>query len=154
MFIEQSNRISAYKSKLCELLSAPRLKYSKWPPVDTSAIRGSVGVYHFYELDDDGGFVSAYVGKAGFGNKGTWDLYSRLKQHFQPSQKNTLLGNASDVLNITSAQAKLQFTSGSMYLQWLTLTADPTDMGANLEDDLRSFECFAISILRPKYTVA
>jgi|GEM_PF-2321238 len=152
MLVEYIERIVAHQLKLGELLRAPPLKYSKWPPADTSKIRGSAGVYHFYELNDDGGFVSAYVGKAGFGNKESWDLHSRLMQHFQPSQPYALLGKASKALKTTPAKVKLQFTSGSMHLQWLTLAAQSSVPVANLEEELRLFECFAISILRPKYT--
>ena len=152
MFVEYRDRIEANRLKLRELLRAPRLKYSDWSSADISKIRDAAGVYHFFELSDDGGFVSAYVGKGGIGKNKNWGLRSRLRQHFQPSQRHALLGKASVALKTTPTEVKLQFISGSMHLQWLTFPAKHDVPFTNQEEELRLFECFAISILRPKYT--
>ena len=150
---------SAYEARLVKnteqlkkLLGSPSIKYSDWPPNDNESLKFCAGIYHFYEVK--GELVeSMYIGKAGFGKTNSkWSLYSRLKQHFQPSQRNTLLGKASKVANVTSDQMRNQFNERSIYLQWIVL-GDRTDkIQPELISELLFLEYFAIAILQPKYT--
>ncbi|MEE4465104.1 hypothetical protein V2S84_23780, partial [Azotobacter chroococcum] len=91
--------------------------------------------------------------KAGFGG-GEWSLYERLKQHFQPSQQNTLLGKAAKALNGDPDEVKKNFASGEVYLQWLPLFTDASANSDSISTELVWFECFCKAILKPRYTDA
>jgi hypothetical protein len=145
-------RIQDFERQLNNLLAATRIKYSEWPPSDTSPLKTSAGIYHFFE-ENDGAISSIYVGKAGFGS-GEWNLYQRLKQHFQPSQKNALLGKASKALSRTPDEIKLMFSDGNVYLQWLPIFAKTQGSTGNVESELIWSECFCKAILKPIYTDA
>jgi hypothetical protein len=125
--------------------------FSNWPPSELINIKQSAGVYHFFEKC---GNVtnSIYVGKAGFGNTDDWNLYERLKQHFQPSQKNALLGKAAKKMCISREDAKQHFTGGNFYLQWVAFNKPDKMEKLNLEKEILRFEAFAISILDPALT--
>lgn len=145
-------RIRGFEQQLNSLLVATRLKYSEWPPSDTSVLEQSAGIYHFFE-ETGGAISSIYVGKAGFGSE-KWSLYQRLKQHFQPSQKNALLGKASKVLSRTPDEIKLMFSSGDYYLQWLPILKKTQLCEGKDESELIWLECFCKAILKPAYTDA
>jgi hypothetical protein len=99
--------------------------------------------------------MSLYVGKGGFGSGEKWNLYERMKQHFQPSQKHALLVKASRARGISPECVKQVFNNSNVYLQWLVLgTASEAGERSNIESELRGFEHFAIAILKPKYTDA
>ena len=146
------DRIRGFEQQLKALLGSTRIKYSEWPPSDTSALKTSAGIYHFFE-EKDGAISSIYVGKASFGS-GEWSLYQRLKQHFQPSQKNALLGKASKALNRTPDEIKHMFSNGDVYLQWLPILAKTQGGAGNVESELIWSECFCKAILKPTYTDA
>lgn len=148
-----AHNIEVYEQRLRELLAATPIKYSAWPPSDTTSLSASAGIYHFFEVKDDV-IASLYVGKAGFGGGGEWSLYERLKQHFQPSQPNTLLGKAAKALNRNPDEIKATFVSAEVYLQWLPLLANATIDSTNLSAELVWFECFCKAILKPRYTNA
>lgn len=152
MNIEHTQRIADYQARLADLLAMNPLKYSDWSTTDSTRIIGVAGVYHFFEKYDDH-IVSIYIGKGGFGRGKDWSLYERLKQHFQPSQKYALLGKASKATGLSPEQIKANFEEGNLYLQWLTFTTKSDSVTTNLEAELRWFECFAIAVLNPKYTV-
>lgn len=151
MHSEYTDRIASHRARLAELLAATPLKYSDWPPPDISPIRESAGVYHFFEVHD-GHNVSIYVGKGGFGGDDDWNLHSRLKQHFQPSQRYALLGKASKASGLSPEQVKARFEAGNLHVQWLALAAKSGSRVRNLEAELRWFECFAIAVLKPRYS--
>ena len=144
--------VANYQTRLAELLAMESLKYSDWPPVDTTRISASAGVYHFFEKQDDQ-IISIYIGKGGFGRGEKWSLHARLKQHFQTSQKYALLGKASKALGLSPDQMKIRFKEGNFYLQWVTFAIkSDSPLSTHLESDLRLFECFAIAVLNPQYT--
>lgn len=145
-------RIRDFERQLNSLLAATRLKYSEWPPSDTSILKTSAGIYHFFE-EKHGATSSIYVGKAGFGS-GKWSLYQRLNQHFQPSQKNALLGKASKARNLPPDKIKILFSNSDVYLQWLPLFARTQASTSNIESELIWSECFCKAILKPIYTDA
>jgi len=145
-------RIISYQNKLECLLNAPSIRYSEWPTIDKKDLRSAAGIYHFFEVAE-GCLRSVYVGRAGFGRqseKQTWSLYSRLSQHFLPSQKNTLLGKASKKMDLPSNECKSMFLQSNLQVQWLAL--HETCPRRDLNSELFGFEYFAISVLRPEYT--
>lgn len=131
------------------LLSGNSIKYVNWDVnADHSILNLQAGVYHFYETDNEQ-IKSLYVGKAGFGAKNDWSLFQRLKQHFQVSQKNTLLGKYAKANNLTMESAKSKLQQSDVFLQWLPIeVSEPID----LERELMRIECFCKSILNPAYT--
>lgn len=151
MNTEHTQRIVNYQARLADLLAMAPLKYSDWPSTDTTNIMGAAGVYHFFEKHDDH-IVSIYIGKGGFGRGKKWSIYERLKQHFQPSQKYALLGKASKATGLNPEQMKVKFKAGNLHLQWLTFATKSDSVTTNLEAELKWFECFAIAVLKPKYT--
>jgi|CXWL01.1.fsa_nt_gi hypothetical protein len=152
MNTEYTQQMENYQARLNDLLASASLKYSEWPPKDATCIQASAGVYHFYEKYDNH-IVSIYVGKAGFGASNTWSLYERMKQHFQPSQKYALLNKASRTSGRSPEIMKAEFKDSNLYLQWV-IFATKSDKFTNLEAELRWFECFAISVLKPIYSDA
>ncbi len=145
------SEIEAHKEKLGRLLAARSISYSEWSQEDTAALKEVAGVYHFFE-EADGHRESIYVGKGAFGQGDDWSLCKRMNQHFHPSQKNTLLGKASSALGLTPADCKKKFeTEGRVRLQWLVI-CKRSDRHAKLETEIRWFEYFAISVLKPQYT--
>jgi hypothetical protein len=145
--------VESYQRRLFELLASPRLKYSSWPPSEITSVRQSAGVYHFFEIHDDR-TTSLYIGKGGFGSREEWNLYKRMKQHFQPSQKYALLGKASKAKEVSPEDAKRSFNESNVYLQWLVFGTTSEVQGIDIESELRGFEHFAIAILKPIYTDA
>lgn len=131
------------------LLSENSIKYVNWDAnADHSTLNLQAGVYHFYETNN-GQIKSLYVGKASFGDKGDWSLFQRLKQHFQVSQKNTILGKYAKANKLSMESAKSKLQQSDVFLQWL-----PIEMSKpiNLERELMRIECFCKSILNPVYT--
>ena len=145
-------RIYQSTEQLENLLAAPSTNYAEWRPEDFPKLKECAGVYHFFDKSS-GQVESLYVGKGGFGKSDSWSLHSRLKQHFQPSQKHALLGKASKALGISPDEAKAQFNESGLQVQWLALGNRETK-DDNLASKLLSLECFAIAILRPRYTDA
>ena len=136
---------------LRNLLAAPSIKYSAWPPSDTTSLRTSGGVYHFYELDTKKN-ISLYVGKAGLG-AGSWNLFKRLSQHFQTSQTNTLLGKASKASGTPPEATRTSFCQRPIHLQWLTIATQSHDLQA-ARSELFRLECFCKAVLNPAFTDA
>jgi len=151
MSMEYSDVVESYQRQLCELLNSPKIKYSSWPPTDSDSVRQSAGVYHFFESYDNC-ITSLYIGKGGFGSGDKWNLYERMKQHFQPSQEYALLGKASRSRGISPEDAKKEFNNSNIYLQWLAFGTTEEEYEGTIEEDLRGFEHFAIAILKPLYT--
>lgn len=144
--------IKSYQAKVDELLNTDPMRYSDWPPDETSCIADSAGVYHFYKKSTNQ-IKSLYVGKAGFGRNDNWNLYERLKQHFQPSQKNALIGKVSSKMEISKDEAKRYLESGNVYLQYLVFAGRQDGISAEvLEAELCYFEHFAIAVLKPMFT--
>lgn len=146
-------RISQSTEQLEKLLAAPSTNYAEWRPEDFPKLKELAGVYHFFDKSS-GQVESLYVGKGGFGKGDSWSLHSRLKQHFQPSQQYALLGKASKALGISPDEAKAQFNASGLQVQWLALGSRESMDDTNLASKLLSLECFAIAILRPRYTDA
>ncbi|RYZ42961.1 MAG: hypothetical protein EOO71_05550 [Myxococcaceae bacterium] len=151
MHSDHEARIASYSAQLNELLAAPSIKYSDWPPPDVVHLRNIAGVYHFYKVRESH-IDSVYVGKGGFGKGEEWSLHARLKQHFQPSQKHTLLGKASRATEVPPEKLMAQFRAGDLRLQWLALGTRSDRENIQLERELLWFECFAIAVLRPMFT--
>lgn len=141
--------IKIYAGHLNSLMSAKSLKYSAWPQDDH--LSESVGIYHFFETDAQS-ITSLYVGKAGYGD-GNWSLYQRLKQHFQTSQKNALIGKIAKSSGQDPTLVKTSLLERDVYLQWLEI-ARKSNAPPDIEQELVWIECFCKSILKPKYTNA
>lgn len=143
------NEIQRFTLVTEALLSENSIKYVDWDVnADHSILNRQAGVYHFYETDNEQ-VKSLYVGKAGFGAKNEWSLFQRLKQHFQVSQKNTLLGRYALANNLTMRSAKFELQQSDVFLQWSSIEV-PEPLG--LERELMRVECFCKSILKPTYT--
>ena len=103
-------QIEKYSDYLERLLCAESVQYSEWPNRYRlgfkSKLEQSAGIYHFFRKESES-TISLYIGKAGFGNSNEWNLYNRINQHFQPSQKNALLGKIARIKNKTPKQVKL-----------------------------------------------
>ncbi|MBL0532966.1 hypothetical protein JD541_08255 [Aeromonas dhakensis] len=146
-----TKRIANHETRLVDLLNATSVKYSAWPETDKSVLSKSAGVYLFFEKLDDH-IVSIYIGKGGYGGGKDWSIYKRLNQHFQVSQNYALIGKASKATGLSSSKMKDLFESGNFYLQWILFATKPEPVPPELESSLRLFECFAISVLNPRYT--
>ena len=123
------------------------------------------GVYHFFEKLENGDIKSLYVGKGSFSPpnetyKNGWNLYERLKQHFQERYKFGLLSKASKKSGgqLTPTQIKNNFNGSEIYLQWLTLySKQPNNLildSATCERQKREIifcEHFCISMLHPEF---
>jgi len=113
-------KIKHFSTTLNHLLEAKSIKYSEWNEnkieTDKNELRNQAGVYHFFR-NTNGNIDSLYVGKGGFGNKETWNLFKRLSQHFQVSQTNTLLGKYAkkEKLKVSVAKSELE-KSNSFFL--------------------------------------
>lgn len=142
-----------HENSLSKLLNSTSIKYSEWPPDKINEINKSAGIYHFFKLENDL-VKSLYIGKGGFGKKGKWSLYSRLSQHFQPSQKNSLIGKISRAKGISQISAQAELNNENIYLQWLVITSENEQSIKEIEASIRCFEYFSIAILRPIYTDA
>ncbi|EOX4439987.1 TPA: hypothetical protein ACPJ2S_004811, partial [Vibrio alginolyticus] len=140
-------RIKSLSKVLNNLISAKSIMYNEWSPkLYSKELQGSAGVYHFYE-ESGKGIRSLYIGKAGVGKGGNWDLYQRLKQHFQPSQENTYLGKFAKSKSLSGEEALELLNGSQVKLQWVSFK--PT---SNLEKKLMNIECFCKAVLDPKYT--
>lgn len=144
------NQIQKYKKHLSGLLSKTPVKYSEWHGTCTSSLSQSAGIYHFFECNDDN-LTSLYVGKAGLGKSKKWSLLKRLNQHFQVSQKNTLIGKIAKVSNEEPEIVKQSLCDKNVFVQWLVLFGFNSE---NIESELVWSECFCKSILMPKHTNA
>ena len=74
---------------LPKLLESDEIKYSDFknsPSNFITDLKPFAGIYHFFTKNQEEK-KSLYIGKADFGSTDTWNLYERLKQHFQPSQE-------------------------------------------------------------------
>ena len=144
-------KIEIYAGHLNSLLAATPMKYASWPQDAKEQLSESVGIYHFFEKE--GELISSlYVGKAGYGG-GDWSLYQRLKQHFQTSQKNTLIGKIAKCSGQDPKLVKTSLVEREVYLQWLEISRKD-NVPPNIEAELVWVECFCKSILKPKYTDA
>ena len=146
------DQIEKYADCLNRLLCAKSFRYSEWPSryrsEFKSTLKQSVGIYHFFKKECESN-ISLYVGKAGFGNRYQWNLYNRINQHFQPSQKHTLLGKIARIEGKEPGQVKLCLDQEEgVFLQWLILCSRLP----SIEQELIWVECFCKSILKPKYT--
>lgn len=147
-----NQRIETCKVEVMSLVAAIPLKYSSWPQVATDQLRESAGIYHFFEKVGHT-TQSLYIGKAGYG-AGQWNLYKRLSQHFQPSQKNTLIGKIAKASNQDPAAVKSSLCNTDVYLQWVAISKSTANVPSDLETNLVWLECFCKSILKPRYTDA
>ena len=146
-------QVEKYSDYLKILLCAKSVQYSEWSNECDSELKSklkqSAGIYHFFRKENES-ITSLYVGKAGFGKNGHWSLYKRISQHFQPSQKNTLIGKVAKANGTTPEDAKSCLNDKEVYLQWLILCSNLPC----IEQELIWIECFFKSILKPKYTDA
>lgn len=152
--------IKKLSSTLDNLLKAKSIKYSEWNVQDDNIeLKNQAGVYHFFQKTEEN-IYSLYVGKAGFGKEKKWSLFERLKQHFQESQKNTLLGKYASKNNLLPNAAKLKLEKSEVYLQWLPIFKKNGITESlfseysvdDLEKQILQIECFCIAILQPEYT--
>jgi hypothetical protein len=146
-----TQKIEIYAGHLNSLMSAKSLKYSSWPQDAKDHLSESAGIYHFFEREEQS-IISLYVGKAGYGD-GDWSLYQRLKQHFQTSQKNALIGKIAKSSDQDPKSVKTSLLEREVYLQWLEI-ARKSNTTPDIEQELVWIECFCKSILKPKYTNA
>ena len=146
-----AQKVEIYAGHLNSLLAATPLKYASWPQDAKDHLSESAGVYHFFEKDGPS-ISSLYVGKAGYGD-GDWSLYQRLKQHFQTSQKNALIGKIAKCSGQDPKLVKTSLVEGEVYLQWLEISRKD-NAPPDIEAELVWVECFCKSILKPKYTNA
>lgn len=144
--------INKYSEQLENLLKENPVKYSKWPTTNKGTLGKSAGIYHFFE-NNNGIVTSLYVGKAGFGSS-NWSLLKRLKQHFQESQENALIGKIKKTSDQTPEEIKSSLCEREVYLQWLVLYSNDSTILTDIEPDLVWSECFCKSILMPRYTNA
>ena len=144
--------IDELQHQLNNLLTAPSIKYSSWPPSETATLRTSGGVYHFFEVGTKEN-TSLYVGKAGLG-AGKWSLFKRLSQHFQTSQTNTFLGKASKASGTTPEATKTSFFQRPIYLQWLPIVCAQSPDLHRTGSELFRLECFCKAVLNPAFTDA
>ena len=141
--------IDCLTNYLERLLDAKSIKYSDWKPEEyASQLKGKTGVYHFFIRHGEQK-ISLYVEKAGLGKSNNWDIYKRLKQHFQTSQKNTFLGKYAKSLSISRVKAKNKLNNLNIEVQWLIINTKPEH---DFERNLMRIECFCKAILNPKFT--
>jgi hypothetical protein len=156
--------IDLFKESLELLLKAESIKYSAWNPDDNhSELATEAGIYHFYQKNN-GKVESLYLGKAGFGSNDNWSLFQRLKQHFQISQKHTLLKKYAEHHDIKVEDSKQYLEQSETYLQWLAIFKKDNKnkveaildgySGSEFESQIIWVECFCKSIMQPKYTDA
>ncbi len=145
--MNNKDTINQLTNALNRLLCSNSIEYKNWEPNEYSKeLKGHIGIYHFFRKRNNT-IESLYVGKAGVGNKEDWDLYERLKQHFQTSQKNTLLGKYAKSFSISAEETKVQLNGSGVQLQWLKVTTKSDD-----ERTLMRLECFCKAVLNPKFT--
>ncbi|MCD2450169.1 hypothetical protein GO003_007195 [Methylicorpusculum oleiharenae] len=142
--------VRKHQMLLYDLLASQAIKYSDWPMGDVEELKLCSGIYHFYQ-GHDCQRTSIYVGKAAISENG-WSLYKRLCQHFQPSQKNALLGKVAKQTGRGAEQIKEEYMNANIYLQWLPVTFDMADNELDDKRELVWLECFCKSILKPTYT--
>lgn len=147
------SNLGIYTEHLKNLLAATPVKYSDWPKTEKNNLKKLAGIYHFFEKNEKS-VDSLYVGKAGFGANNSWNLYKRLSQHFQISQKNTLIGKIAKSSGESSEKVKASLVKQDVYLQWLAFTNHGTQEICDIESELIWIECFCKSLLKPKYTDA
>ena len=152
--------LEEYESKrliLEKLLRAKSYKYSdiidKEDRKSYLCLNDSCGIYHFF-YEENNIKYSLYLGKASFGNCDKWNLHERLKQHFQPSQDNTIHGKIKKRLRLADNNEAINIIKErNVYLQFIEIYIKQENMNWNeIYNKIATYEKFCIEVLNPTFT--
>jgi hypothetical protein len=135
------------------LIKSDGIKYSEFlkePEKYRESLQSKAGVYHFFSMAENK-VTSLYVGKAGYGNSGKWNLYKRLMQHRQASQQDTIHGAIAKEFAVSNDIAIKLLSDGKIFIQFVEIS-NKYNTQENVEDRVKGLEDYCKHRLNPKYT--